>query len=547
MPTRVLLPRLHLVALLAAWFWWTLAAGAALFVPVRQTIDVGVTHFYQWTVPGDLVVISLGLLVFVSPQLVELARRASLWPVRVVGVASLVGLLGLWLGLDAGSRGEFVALADWQWRDLAGVVVLVLVALARRPARDLSPAASFFLLDRTHASNAVARRALIVAGGHALLVVVAIGLALRSPAHALWRAGLAYLVGVLLSLYQRYPQRSTGLLPLAGLISSIGLLAAWIAPESEWPLLLLGAALGLGHIPSRNDLLASLPPNQRIVGLAIMVVSQILGALVGAGLIHLAASDSTMHALAFAVALCLTAAAGYTYRREVFETLIEPMLAILYPIRGYGPGLKILPTRGPLLVVANHCAWFDPLWVAKVIPLRLRPMMTSRFYDLPVISWLMRNVFRTIRVPDAAFRREAPEIHEAIAALDCGESVLIFPEGWLKRREEQSVRRFGQGIYQILREKPRTPVVACWIEGGWGSYTSFWNGPPTKNKKLDLFRHIRIAISEPEVLSLEVLSDPIQTRRHVMQACLRARTYLGLPELPAPRFGADSDAEDERA
>ncbi len=172
-------------------------------------------------------------------------------------------------------------------------------------------------------------------------------------------------------------------------------------------------------------------------------------------------------------------------------------------------------------------------------------MMTSRFYDLPCIHWLMRNVFYTIRVPDARFRRETPEIQQAIAALDRGENVLIFPEGWLKRREDQSVRRFGQGVYQILREKPRTPVVACWIEGGWGSFTSFWNGPPTQGKKMDFFRPIRIAISEPQILSLEVLSDQMQTRRYLMQACLHARTFLGLPELPAPPFGADGEADEE--
>jgi 1-acyl-sn-glycerol-3-phosphate acyltransferase len=179
------------------------------------------------------------------------------------------------------------------------------------------------------------------------------------------------------------------------------------------------------------------------------------------------------------------------------------------------------------------------------LPLQLRPMMTARFYDLPVIRPLMRHVFFAIRVPESGFRREAPEVHDAIAALQRGENVLIFPEGWLKRKEELSLRRFGQGIYQILREVPRTPVVACWIEGGWGSFVSFYKGPPTKNKKFDFLRRIRIGVSDPETLSLDLLHDHLQTRRHLMLAVLNARTYLGLPALPPPPFAAGDDDKDD--
>ena len=57
----------------------------------------------------------------------------------------------------------------------------------------------------------------------------------------------------------------------------------------------------------------------------------------------------------------------------------------------------------------------------------ITPMMTARFYDLPVMGWLMR-VFGTIRVPDKALKKDAPEIQEAIAALDRGECVVSILE-----------------------------------------------------------------------------------------------------------------------
>src|SRR5207244_9486788 len=110
--------------------------------------------------------------------------------------------------------------------------------------------------------------------------------------------------------------------------------------------------------------------------------------------------------------------------------------------------------------------------------------------DLPGVRWLMEKVVRAIRVPQERFRREAPELQEAIAELKRGGCVLIFPEGFLRRKEEKLLKLFGQGVWRILKEVPNTPVVVFWIEGGWGSYTSYKDGPPMKNKKMDFHRRI---------------------------------------------------------
>jgi hypothetical protein len=89
----------------------------------------------------------------------------------------------------------------------------------------------------------------------------------------------------------------------------------------------------------------------------------------------------------------------------------------------------------------------------------------------------------------------------------------------------------GKGIWRILRDRPETPVVVCWIEGGWGSYTSYWNGPPLANKRPDWWRSIRIGVSEPQVLAPALLEDHRATRVYLMRACLEARRHLGL-EVP---------------
>jgi 1-acyl-sn-glycerol-3-phosphate acyltransferase len=426
------------------------------------------------------------------------------------------------------------------------VLGLFLVILAPTAA---SPSSRFFLTGR-HVCDTIARRDLLAGAGQALLTAVAIALVVsqapaagEAPAKNLMRFGGAFVVGALAVGWQRYPQRAIAFTPVGWGLAAVGFLGAWIAPGTTWSLIVLGFGLGLGHTPPRSDLLACLPDSQRAAGLGLMAAAMGVGAAVGIALVFAVPAAAAAPAW-LAVAAILTALAVHGYLRELVEQITELPLSICYRIRAYGPGRKIVPTRGPMLVLANHCAYLDPLWVAKVIPIRMRPMMTSKFYDKRGISWLMRYVFNTIRVPETTFRREAPEIQDAIAGLERGETVLIFPEGWLKRKEEQTIRRFGQGIYQILREKPTTPVVVCWIEGGWGSYMSYAKGPPMVNKRLDFRRPIRIGISEPEVLSLDLLHDGLATRRHLMQACMHARTYLGLPELPAPPFAQAEESEE---
>jgi 1-acyl-sn-glycerol-3-phosphate acyltransferase len=233
--------------------------------------------------------------------------------------------------------------------------------------------------------------------------------------------------------------------------------------------------------------------------------------------------------------------------RPMFELGLEPVMWPLYRVRAAGPGFENFPKTGPCLVIANHACWLDPIFLAAHLPRPITPMMTGKFYDLPLLRWLMRS-FGVIRVPEKALKKDAPELQEAIAALDRGECVVIFPEGYLRRSEDRPLRRFGQGVWQILKARPNTPVFAAWIEGGWGSYTSYFNGPPTKNKKRDVWRRIGVGMSAAVVVPAAELSQHMRTRVHLMNLVSDARKHLGLDPLPRvelPAKGDDSDDESE--
>ena len=226
--------------------------------------------------------------------------------------------------------------------------------------------------------------------------------------------------------------------------------------------------------------------------------------------------------------------------RPVFEMSLEPVVWVLYRIYGRGPGLVDFPRTGGCLVIANHACWLDPLFLAKVLPRPVTPMMTSRFYNLPVLRRLM-VMFGVICVSEKAIKKETPEIGEAIAALDRGECLVVFPEGYLRRTEGQALRRFGQGVWQVLQARPNTPVFACWVEGGWGSFTSYYNGGPTKNKKMDVRRPLGVGISSVVTVPPKLLRDHLETRYYLMNLVGAARSHLGLPAIPPFELPAKDD------
>lgn len=361
--------------------------------------------------------------------------------------------------------------------------------------------------------------------------------------------GLAF--GSFLAGCQPHSRRVLGLVPIgaAGLALGLLLLSLGVGP-SPILLVLIGIVAGLINVPLSATYQAIAPADARGNAMALRYMTDAIGILlVGGMLFGLSQAEIlNLHGQLWLLTGITFIAAIVSCRwllRELLELLTELSIVPFYRVKARGPGLDDFPMQGPLIVLANHAAYLDPIWVAKIIPRQMIPMMTSAFFDLPVIRWLMANVAHTIRVEASRFRREVPEIKEAIAVLDRGESLLVFPEGSLRRKEDRPLRLFGQGIWHILRERPDTPVVVCWVEGNWGSFFSYRNGPPTKNKRIDIRRPIDIAVGPAQVLDRSLLEDQRATRLYLMQICLDTRRYLGLEPLTLEKAGEAAEDESE--
>jgi 1-acyl-sn-glycerol-3-phosphate acyltransferase len=360
---------------------------------------------------------------------------------------------------------------------------------------------------------------------------------------------LAVVGGVVVTALNRHPYRHAGFVLYGAAVAAgcVLCLRFWDAGTS--PLVGLGLALGLTVSPLLNFYFTWTSPRHHGIAAALVVAGWCAGALIlAAVLFNLGENPAVARTAVLNVLLGVTALAvlaGLTaFFRPAMELTAETLLWPIYRIRAVGPGVEHLPTRGPYLVIGNHAGWFDPLFFAKVLPAPIVPMMTSRFYDLPVLSWIMRHVIGTIRVPDKPLRHEAPELKEAVAALDRGECVVLFPEGYLRRKEEVPLRRFGRGVWQILKDRPQTVVFACWIEGVWGSYLSYRGGPPTKGKRPDFWRPIRVGVVGPITVDAATLEDHMATRTYLMRQVAAARRPLGLDPVEVPA-AHDADGEKE--
>ncbi|MFO0867101.1 MAG: MFS transporter [Gemmataceae bacterium] len=349
--------------------------------------------------------------------------------------------------------------------------------------------------------------------------------------------------GSLLAGLQRHPRRVLGFAPIGAVGMSIGLLVAAFAVDLPSPTLcvIFGVMAGLVNVPLATAYQCDVPADARGNAMAVRnFADNVCIALMSFALFLLGRyaglSPSMQLLIVASVATLFAFATIVRLRRELLELSVELVFLIMYRIRGFGPALERMPSKGPIVVIANHACWMDPMLIAKVLPRRVHPMMTADFFDLPVIRWLMVYFIEAIRVPVARFRREAPELKDAVARLDKQDCLMVFPEGALRRKEELPLKMFGQGVVHILRERPHVPIVPCWIEGNWGSYFSYQNGPPTKNKRFDLRRQIDIVVGEPIVVTAEQLEDQRAMRLFLMQECLKLRAVLGLSELAAPNL-----------
>jgi 1-acyl-sn-glycerol-3-phosphate acyltransferase len=113
---------------------------------------------------------------------------------------------------------------------------------------------------------------------------------------------------------------------------------------------------------------------------------------------------------------------------EAYRRTLTPLIRAVYRVEVRGE--ENVPPSGPLIVAGNHDSMLDPFLLAAVIPLPMRYLGKSELWKVPGLGWWLDSVEA---IPVHRGRSDIAAIESAIAALEAGEVVGIFPEGGVKR------------------------------------------------------------------------------------------------------------------
>ena len=203
----------------------------------------------------------------------------------------------------------------------------------------------------------------------------------------------------------------------------------------------------------------------------------------------------------------------------MFHLLAWLVARLVYRLRVVHP--QNLPDRGPVLILSNHVSYVDWMAIMAASPRPVRFVVASPFADNPWIGWLLR-LAKVIPMPRGIGPRAMTHSLDEIGqALDRGDVVCMFPEGYPTRNG--TMLPFHRGFEKVV-EGRSVAIIPCHLDQLWGSIFSykcgrlFWKWPMRRKYPVTVTFAARqpVSIAAPQVRQLisEIESERAKERSH---------------------------------
>jgi 1-acyl-sn-glycerol-3-phosphate acyltransferase len=147
-----------------------------------------------------------------------------------------------------------------------------------------------------------------------------------------------------------------------------------------------------------------------------------------------------------------------------FALVVRPFLALFIGLRVRGR--EYLPESGPFILIANHSSHLDTVSLLSLFQLnrlrRIRPVAAADYFERNrVISVLAKTLFNILPIARKHITPENNPIRQMCAALEAGDSLIMFPEG--TRGSGEELGEFRSGVAHLLEKMPEVCVVPAYL------------------------------------------------------------------------------------
>jgi 1-acyl-sn-glycerol-3-phosphate acyltransferase len=152
--------------------------------------------------------------------------------------------------------------------------------------------------------------------------------------------------------------------------------------------------------------------------------------------------------------------------------LVAGLIRLVTGARARWAGLAPAPDSGPTpkrIYFANHTSNLDApvIWASLPAELRrkTRPVAARDYWDGGGIRrWLATRIFRVVLIERKNVTARTNPLASMEAALDAGESLILFPEGGRGTDDDGEMNDFKPGLWHLARKHPDAELVPVYLE-----------------------------------------------------------------------------------